>query len=100
MPSSACRASPQLDGPAKTASQLCAIFDRRYLRVEALLENVNYLITSKEFPEGITGESNLLKSLPMIHANFNFRLTTATRSGHGVTAWDARAATTMPEARR
>ncbi|MGA9884179.1 MAG: PfkB family carbohydrate kinase [Candidatus Acidiferrales bacterium] len=62
--------------------------DNRYPKVEALLEYVDYPITSKDFPERLTGESNLLKSLPMIHAQFKCRLTTATLGGCGVIAWD------------
>ncbi len=63
-------------------------FDNRYPGVEALLECVNYPITSKDFPERITGERNLLKSLPMIHAEFKCRLTAATLGCKGVIAWD------------
>ncbi|HVB85512.1 MAG TPA: PfkB family carbohydrate kinase [Candidatus Dormibacteraeota bacterium] len=65
-------------------------FDNRYLGVEALLEHVDYPITSKDFPERLTGESNLLKSLPKIHTQFKCRLTVATLGSAGVIAWDGK----------
>jgi sulfofructose kinase len=63
-------------------------FDNRYPGVEVLLECVDYPVTSKDFPERLTGESDLLKSLPMIHARFHCRLTAATLGRWGVLAWD------------
>ncbi len=63
-------------------------FDNRYPGVEALLEYVDYAITSKDFPERLTGEKDLLKSLPRIHAKFKCRLTGATIGRLGVIAWD------------
>ncbi|MDE3109384.1 MAG: carbohydrate kinase family protein, partial [Acidobacteriota bacterium] len=63
-------------------------FDNRYSGVEALLEFVDYPITSEDFPERLTGERDLLKSLPMIHAQFKCRLTAATLGREGVLAWD------------
>jgi sulfofructose kinase len=63
-------------------------FDNRYPKVEALLEYVDFMIASKDFPERLTGEKNLLKSLPKIFRNFKCRLTAATLGGLGVLAWD------------
>jgi sulfofructose kinase len=63
-------------------------FDNRYPGVEALLEYVDFIITSKDFPERLTGEKNLLKSLPMIFREFKCRLTAATFGRLGVLAWD------------
>jgi sulfofructose kinase len=63
-------------------------FDNRYPGVEALLEYVNYLITSKDFPERLTSERDLLKSLPAIHAQFKCRFIAATLGSSGVIAWD------------
>lgn len=62
--------------------------DNRYPGVEALLQHVDYPITSKDFPERLTGERDLLKSLPMIHAQFKCRMTAATIGAAGVVAWD------------
>jgi sulfofructose kinase len=63
-------------------------FDNRYPGVEALLEYVDFAVTSKEFPERLTGEKNLLKSLPTIFQKFKSRLTAATLGRLGAVAWD------------
>jgi sugar/nucleoside kinase (ribokinase family) len=63
-------------------------FDNRYPKVEALLQYVDFPITSKDFPERITGERNLLKSLPTILQQFKCRLIGATLGRLGVLAWD------------
>jgi sulfofructose kinase len=63
-------------------------FDNRYPGVETLLQYVDYPVTSKDFPERLTGERELLKSLPIIHRNFKCRLTAATIGCAGVLAWD------------
>jgi sulfofructose kinase len=63
-------------------------FDNKYPRVEALLEFVDFPITSKDFPERLTGEKDLLKSLPAIFRRFRCRLTAATLGRLGVVAWD------------
>jgi sugar/nucleoside kinase (ribokinase family) len=63
-------------------------FDNRYRGVEALLARTDFAITSKDFPERFTGERNLLKSLPMLLAEFKCRLTGATIGRLGVITWD------------
>lgn len=62
--------------------------DNLYPGVEALLENVDYLLSSKEFPLRFTGESNLLDALIAVHKRFECRLTGATIGRLGVIAWD------------
>lgn len=68
--------------------QVVGDFDNRYSGVEALLECVDFAITSKDFPERLTGEGDLLKSLPKIFIKFKFHLIAATLGRHGVLAWD------------
>lgn len=63
-------------------------FDNRYTGVEVLLEYADFAITSKDFPERLTGERDLLKSLPELKAKFKCRLTGATLGRLGVIAWD------------
>lgn len=63
-------------------------FDNRYPEVEALLENVDFVITSREFPERLTGDGSLLKSLPEIFDRFKFYLIASTIGRLGVLAWD------------
>jgi sulfofructose kinase len=65
-------------------------FDNRYPQVEALLEYVDFIVASKHFPERLTGEKDLLKSLPDIFRHFKCRLTGATLGRLGVIAWDGK----------
>ena len=65
-----------------------ADLDNRYPGVEVLLENVDYAITSKEFPARICDENDLLVSLPAINSRFGCRLAAATLGTDGVLAWD------------
>lgn len=63
-------------------------FDNLYPGVQALLEFVDYPITSKEFPEKLTGEKDLSRSLPIMQCRFKSRLVGATLGRLGVLAWD------------
>jgi len=63
-------------------------FDNRYPGVEALLEYVDFPVTSKDFCERLTGEKELLKSLPKIFPKFKCCLIAATLGRLGVIAWD------------
>jgi sulfofructose kinase len=63
-------------------------FDNRYPGVEALLGVTNYPVTSKDFPERLTGENDLLKSLPRILADFKCYLIAVTLGPMGVLSWD------------
>lgn len=71
-------------------------FDNRYPGVEALLEHVDFPITSKDFPERMTGEASLLRSLPLLLGRFKFRLIAATIGRLGVLAWDGSGFTLCP----
>src|SRR5580704_15248616 len=63
-------------------------FDNKYPGVEALLEFVDFPITSKDFPERLTGERDLLASLPALLDRFNHRMIVATLGMHGAVAWN------------
>jgi len=63
-------------------------FDNLYGGVEVLLENTDYIIASREFPERLTHEPDLLKSLPQIQAQFKCHLMGSTLGRNGVIAWD------------
>jgi sulfofructose kinase len=65
-----------------------ADLDNLYPAVEVLLRNVDYLISSREFPERLSGEQDLLISLPRIFTRFGCRLAAATLGDEGVLAWD------------
>src|SRR6266481_4768310 len=55
-----------------------ADLDNLYSGVEALLEHVDYLISSREFPARLSGEQDLLLSLPMLSRQFGSRVPAAT----------------------
>jgi len=65
-----------------------ADLDELYPGVEALLKNVDYLITSRDIPGRLTAEPDLRKSLPALRERFGSRLTAATLGQEGVLAWD------------
>lgn len=65
-----------------------ADLDNLYPGVEALLENVDYAITSRDFPGRICGDKDLFVSLPQISRRFGCKLAAATLGESGVLAWD------------
>jgi sulfofructose kinase len=65
-----------------------ADLDDVYPGVEQLLKNVDYLISSRDIPGRLTGEQNLLKSLPALGSKYGCRFTAATLGREGVLAWD------------
>jgi sulfofructose kinase len=70
------------------AVPVIADLDELYPGVEALLKNVDYLITSRDIPGKLVGHENLQQSLPTVHSRFGCRLTAATLGQDGVLAWD------------
>jgi sulfofructose kinase len=72
----------------EAAIPVIADLDNLYPGVEALLENVDYLISSREFPARLTGEQNLMNSLQTLSRRFGCRVTAATLGEDGVLAWD------------
>jgi sulfofructose kinase len=67
-----------------------ADLDELYPGVEALLQNLDYFVASRDIPGRITGEPDLCKSLPEVHRRYGFRLTAATLGEEGVLAWDGK----------
>ena len=70
------------------AIPVIADLDNLYPGVEALLENVDCLISSREFPARLTGEQNLMVSLRSLSTRFGCRVAAATLGEDGVLAWD------------
>jgi sulfofructose kinase len=68
-----------------------ADLDNLYSGVEALLENVDYLISSREFPARLSGEQDLPASLRSLYDRFGCRVSAATLGADGVLAWDGSA---------
>lgn len=71
-------------------------FDNLYPGAEDLLQYVNFVISSKDFPARLTGESDLLKSLPIIFRKLECNLMAATLGRLGVLAWDGERFTLIP----
>src|SRR5216683_4113921 len=67
---------------------LIADLDELYPGVDALLPLIDYLITSRDIPGRITGESDLRKSLPAVHSRYGSHLPAATLGPEGVLAYD------------
>jgi len=65
-----------------------ADLDNLYGGVEALLENVDYLWASRDFPQRLTVEGDLLSALRRIRERYGCRLTGATLGAGGALAWD------------
>ncbi|HEV2575583.1 MAG TPA: PfkB family carbohydrate kinase [Acidobacteriaceae bacterium] len=65
-----------------------ADLDEIYPGVDALIEKIDYLIVSRDFPARLTGERNLVKALREIQARYGCQLTAATLGPGGVLAWN------------
>jgi len=63
-------------------------FDNLYPGIQVLLQYMDFPITSKDFPERLTGEHDLLKSLPSIFREFKCRSIVATLGRSGALAWN------------
>jgi sulfofructose kinase len=76
-------------GWARAAGVLViADLDDLYPGVEALLGNIDYLITSRDIPGRLVGETELRQSLPALRSRYGCRLSAATLGQDGVLAWD------------
>jgi len=62
--------------------------DELYPGVEDLLENIDYLIVSRDFPSRLMDEPDLEKALHKMHRRYGCLLSAATLGDGGVVAWD------------
>jgi sulfofructose kinase len=67
-----------------------ADLDETYPGVDELIENIDYLIVSRDFPARLTGERNLERALRRMQVRYGCRVTAATLGQEGVLAWDGR----------
>ncbi|MGB7549245.1 MAG: PfkB family carbohydrate kinase, partial [Terracidiphilus sp.] len=65
-----------------------ADLDEIYPGVEALIENIDYLIVSRDFPARLTGERSLEQALRRIKTRYGCTVAAATLGADGVLAWD------------
>jgi sulfofructose kinase len=76
-------------GWARSAGiQVIADLDETYPGVEALIDNVDYLIVSRDFPCRLMRESGLENALRRIQFRHGCKLVAATLGQDGVLAWD------------
>jgi sulfofructose kinase len=74
----------------ETGAMVTADLDNLYTGIEALLEGVHFMISSRDFPERLLGIPDLLQSLPEITRLFGCRVAGATLGRGGVLAWDGK----------
>jgi len=67
-----------------------ADLDEVYPGVDALLDLIDYLIVSREFPSRLLSQKDLRKSLPLLQRRFGSTVTAATLGSGGVLAWDGK----------
>ncbi len=67
-----------------------ADLDELYPEVEPLLENIDYLIVSRDFPTRLTGEPTLEAALSRMRTRYGCKLAAATLGEEGVLAFDGR----------
>jgi len=67
-----------------------ADLDDVYPGVEDLIENIDYLIVSRDFPLRLMRENDLDKALRRMQSRYGCRLTAATLGTDGVLAWDGK----------
>jgi sulfofructose kinase len=67
-----------------------ADLDELYPGVEELIENIDYLIVSRDFPCRLTSEPNLEQALQLIQHRYGCTLVAATLGEEGVVAWDGK----------
>jgi sugar/nucleoside kinase (ribokinase family) len=67
-----------------------ADLDEPYPGVDDLIENVDYLIVSRDFPCRLMADSDLESALRRIQLRYGCKLTAATLGPDGVLAWDGK----------
>ncbi len=67
-----------------------ADLDELYSGVEELVEHVDYLIVSRDFPGRLTNEHSLERALRRMQARYGCRLAAATLGEKGVLAWNGK----------
>lgn len=65
-----------------------ADLDEMYTGVEDLIEKIDYLIVSRDFPAMLTGERDLERALRLMKRRYGCTVTAATLGRDGVLAWD------------
>ena len=72
----------------KAGVPVIADLDELYPGVDELLENIDYLIVSRDFPSRLMSEPSIEVALRLMQLRYGCRLTAATLGEEGVLAWD------------
>jgi sulfofructose kinase len=67
-----------------------ADLDEPYSGIDALLQNIDYAIVSRDFPARLMNQPNLETALRAMHSRYACKLTAATLGEEGVLAWDGK----------
>jgi sugar/nucleoside kinase (ribokinase family) len=67
-----------------------ADLDETYPGVDELIDNIDYLIVSRDFPCRLAHETHLEQALKQIQSRYGCRLVAATLGPDGVLAWDGK----------
>jgi sugar/nucleoside kinase (ribokinase family) len=67
-----------------------ADLDETYAGVDELIDNIDYLIVSRDFPCRLMNERNLEQALRQMQSRYGCRLAAATLGHKGVLAWDGK----------
>ncbi|HUB28104.1 MAG TPA: PfkB family carbohydrate kinase [Terracidiphilus sp.] len=65
-----------------------ADLDEMYAGVEELIDQIDYLVVSRDFPRRLTGERNLEQALRKMKSRYGCVVAAATLGQDGVLAWD------------
>jgi sulfofructose kinase len=82
-------AATEAAGWARSAGiPVIADLDEMYVGVEDLIDQIDYLVVSRDFPRRLTGERNLEMALRKMKGRYGCTVTAATLGQDGVLAWD------------
>lgn len=83
-----CAATQAAQWAREAQIPVVADLDDLYPGYESLLPNIDFLITSRDIPTRLTGDSDLRSALPQVHRRYGCRLTGATLGEDGALVWD------------
>jgi len=72
----------------EAAIPVVADLDETYDGIDQLIENIDYLIVSRDFPCRLVNDRNLERALRIMQSRYGCQLTAATLGRDGVLAWD------------
>jgi sulfofructose kinase len=83
-----CAAAQAAQWAREARVPVVADLDDLYPGYESLLPNIDFLITSRDIPTRLTGDSDLRIALPRVHQRYGCQLAGATLGEDGALVWD------------